>query len=336
MANINPRGPTTTTGKNTILGPTDGLTDPYNSFVGGGTGMPGIQPVMGGTGLEGITGLIGASLSGNTGIAGITGIEGFTGISSLQGITGLQSVTGLGRTGASGLLGVTGLSGPTGPQGSQGATGVRGLTGTFGGATGFQGITGLIGDTGISIVGVTGLIGDTGLLGDTGIIGTTGVSMSGVTGLQGITGIQGATGLLDMITLDVQRQTTGVTLAYILPADALSVDSQHLEIIASGLSATDGSATTLILELGGYSLFDGSISLAGGSDISLQGILIRVGRSLQESSIQVTYEDGSGTLQWSSITADLTLTQNLIASLTSAGTGHILYSLVARRLRQPS
>jgi hypothetical protein len=335
MANINPRGPTTTTGKNTILGPTDGLTDPYNSFVGGGTGMSGNQ-VMGDTGLEGITGLIGASLPGNTGITGVTGIEGFTGISSSQGVTGFSGVTGLGSIGASGFSGATGISGPTGLQGSRGSTGIGGLTGVFGGATGFQGITGLIGNTGISLVGVTGLTGNTGLLGVTGLIGATGIPMNGVTGLQGITGIQGATGLLDMLTLDVQRQTTGVTLAYVLPADSLGVDNQHLEIIASGLSATDGSSTTIILELGGYPLFNGSISFAGGSDISLEGILIRVGRSLQESSIQVTYEDGSGTMQWNSITADLTLSQNLIASLTSAGTGHILYSLVARRLQQPS
>jgi hypothetical protein len=334
MANINPRGPTTSTGKNTPLGPTDGLADSFGSFIGTGTGMAGVPGLMGRTGIvSSIQGITGAALQGNTGIIGQTGIQGLTGPIVLQGLTGLSGITGLGNSGATGLLGATGIAGATGLQGSQGTTGFQGITGFFG-DTGLQGVTGLIGATGFAPRGFTGITGSTGLLGDTGLVGATGIPMLGVTGLQGGTGIQGSTGLLDLITLDVQV-TSGVTLLYVVPANTMAVDNQYLEIFISGLSATDGSLTTLILELGGYNLFNGNITFGGGADISLHGILIRLGTSIQESSIQVIYEDGSGTIQWNSITADLTTTQNLIASLTSAGTGHTLYSIVVRRLKQP-
>lgn len=333
MADLIPHGPNTVSGRDIQLGATDSLSDPTNSLLAGGTGLFGVSGLMGATGLTNpLQGVTGIAFQGNTGIIGQTGVIGLTGVDGLQASTGLRGITGLGSVGVTGIAGATGVQGMTGLHGLQGMTGVLGITGFFG-VTGLFGETGLFGFTGVSVIGITGLVGSTGLQGNTGIVGATGIPMSGVS-VQGITGIQGVTGLLELVTLDVQRQTTGVTLLYSLPANSLSVDGQHLEVYASGLSATDGTLTTLVLQLGGYQVFAGNIAFAGGADISLYGNIIRVGTSLQESSIQVIYEDGSGTVQWQSITADLTLAQNLIASLTSAGTGHILYSLVARKLSE--
>jgi hypothetical protein len=332
MANINPRGPTTTTGRNQVLANGDQLTA-ANQILGA-TGVIGVTGLQGATGIGNTNqGATGIGIPGFTGIRGFTGVLGEQGFTGILGATGLSGVTGLHLRGVTGIQGETGIKGTTGITSPSGITGVGGYTGLVG-HTGLTGETGITGHTGVAILGFTGLRGDTGLHGETGVIGVTGVAQAGYTGLTGFTGLEGATGLLDLISLDIQQQLSGVTLAYVVVSAAIPVAGQQLEFYSSGLTATDGSATTITAKLGSYTIFSDSISLAGGADIMLYGLVNRVGDSAQETTVRLLSESAECLAQWSSINVDFSLTPSLAISLSSTGTGHIIYTLVVRRLEE--
>lgn len=338
MSNLNPFGVDTSIGRTQPLGPTgDIVTDVSNNFIGS-TGVSAANGIQGATGIQNsLQGTTGIGIQGVTGMQGITGVMGLTGALGSDGVTGLHGVTGIGPQGSTGLTGATGIRGVTGLVGPQGFTGLQGVTGAPGnvGSTGLMGATGITGVTGLILQGLTGLQGATGVLGSTGLWGTTGVQVFGLTGLQGSTGIMGATGLLDLITIDVQQQTSGATLIFPLPANQLGTDSQHLEFYCSGLTATDASASTITITLGNYTLFTDIGSFAGGADFTITGIIIRLANAVQETSTQIVYESGRCYAQWQSINAELDTPVNLIVSIGSAGVGHVLYTLVVRLLRNP-
>jgi hypothetical protein len=166
------------------------------------------QTLTGGTGIQGLTGPMGAGFTGLQGIQGLTGFYGQTGIQGL-GLTGLQ-----------GIQGNTGIQGLQGSQGNQGVQGIQGITGFYG-QTGLQGITGFYGQTGIR--GITGLA-----------LGATGVQ-----GPAGQTGVQGAiTGTVDQIDfLDISTSIPAQT--YTIRAYSMYAATINTVYIA----ANTGSAT---------------------------------------------------------------------------------------------
>jgi hypothetical protein len=333
MADITPFGVSENSGRGNILRTGEFLVFQTLQLLGY-TGLPGFTGIQGPTGLQnpnqGATGI---------GLVGFTGIIGHTGVSprgdtGLDGLTGLMGVTGISPSGATGFLGSTGIQGVTGLIGSQGTTGLRGYTGLQGETGISDGVTGLTGVTGIAISGSTGIRGDTGLLGDTGLQGQTGVGVLGVTGFQGNTGIQGQTGMLDLLTVDVQRQLAGVTLLYTIPANTFNLSGQQLEITSWGLSATDGAVTTITVTYEGNVIFTDTVSFAGGADILIEGYILFWAAVEHFTTIKGYYEDGTGTMVYvPNILLPPGSPQNLFVSLSSAGTGHILYGIIVRRVQ---
>jgi len=336
MANIIPGGINAVTGKAIILGPGDPIVDTFNTVIGT-TGFLGLVGAGGITGIQmsGVPGGTGIAAAGFTGLSGPTGLQNSVGVTGSQGNTGVQGSTGLSNLGVTGLIGNTGLRGATGLQGLQGRTGLQGITGISSGFTGLPGPTGIAGTTGVATFGVTGLVGATGLIGATGLTGATGSTVQGLTGLMGITGLLGVTGIVEFTTLDTQRQTSGATLAYVITANTFTTIDQHLEFVGSGLSATDGSATTVNVVIGTYPVFSSSISFAGGTDFLIKGFFILDGAFLQETSITLLTASNTSAIQWNSVTVDLTLPQTFYLSLSSAGSGHYLNTLILERLENP-
>lgn len=330
MANVNPFGVTGSDGKENPLRPGDVLRNSTLTTLFT-TGMVGVTGILGATGIANTTvGVTGIQIQGRTGILGITGIaiEGETG---LGGLTGFRGFTGISVQGSTGIKGETGITGFPGLVGAQGKTGVAGYTG-LAGNTGLFGSTGLTGATGLAVNGATGLQGNTGILGPTGLQGETGVGLLGITGLRGTTGMVGTTGLLDLITLTTQRQTSGATLLYTIPANSFGRVGQQLELTAWGLSATDGSATTVTITYAGNQVFQDNIALAGGSDIMLEGYILLWGAISHDVSIKSVYENGNGVSSYiENVLVSSNISQDLYVTLESLGTGHTLYGLIVRR-----
>lgn len=294
--------------------------------------------VQGATGLQGITGLVG--IQGITGVA----VQGLTGIQGIQGITGIMGQTGLiGTTGSQGITGsifnVTGLQGITGLQGTTGVagvTGIRGMTGIPGlqGATGIQGVTGFS-PTGISFFGATGIQGTTGILGATGTQGITGSSFLGTTGIQGVTGIIGATGLQGTLTLEGLVQST-TTASYIVAANTITATGQQIEFLASGITAINGAATTLTISFGGTTIFTDLKTDSTAKLFTVEGLIIKQSGNNQEIGIKVLYNLDIGNANRTATTLNMASNQTLTITLTSAGSGHTIYTLVVRRISAPS
>jgi len=333
MANVTPFGVNENSGRGNILRNGEFLVFQTLQLLGT-TGLPGFTGIQGPTGLQNVTqGNTGIGLTGSTGLQGVTGTSPL-GETGLDGWTGFMGETGVSVRGATGLLGPTGIQGVTGLIGSQGFTGLSGYTGLQG-ETGLLGITGITGVTGIAISVFTGIRGDTGLLGATGLQGHTGVGVLGVTGFQGNTGLWGQTGMLDLLTVDVQRQLAGVTLLYVIPANTFNASGQQLEITSWGLSATDGSVTTITVTYEGNTIFTDTVAFAGGADILIEGYILFWGAIEHFTTIKGYYEEGTGTTSYvPSILLTPSLSQNLFVTLSSAGAGHVLYGLIVRR-QQP-
>lgn len=295
--------------------------------------------VQGFTGLQGLTGLQG--IAGNTGAA----VQGRTGIQGSQGLTGTMGDTGLiGQTGAIGATGsifnVTGLQGITGLQGATGVaglTGIRGLTGIMGlqGATGIQGITGFS-PTGISFPGTTGIQGATGILGTTGTQGITGSSFQGVTGLQGTTGVAGSTGLQGTLTLDASVQGAAATSSYIIAANTITDTGQQVEFLASGTTALNGAQTTLTISLGASTIYTEVRTGTTAELFTVEGLIIKQSGNNQEIGIKVLYNLDSGNAARTATTLNMGSNQTLTVTVSSAGSGHAIYTLVVRRISAPA
>jgi len=335
MVNINPWGTNVSSGDSRFgrrvnLGPADNLTAGAtgNILILTSTGALGVSGLTGTTGLQANQGVTGAALQGQTGIHGITGFSP-VGVTGLQGDTGLIGHTGISQQGATGIWGVEGITGSAfdGPTGVGGLTGIAGLVG----ATGLPGDTGIQGLTGAQALGATGLAGPTGLLGATGSIGTTGISASGVTGLGGATGVTvGVTGLFSYQNLDVQ-QGSGVTGLYPMPGNTLGVNNQQLEFYAWGSTAS-GVATTIDVVFGAFTIFSQTVNVTGGAVFFLRGWIIRVSSTVQQAVLECIFnQDTVCTVQRFPATVDLTIAQNLVVFVSSAGVGHAVNAFVVNR-----
>ena len=289
------------------------------------------------TGIQGITGIdgfagLGVGSQGNTGIGatglqgvtGLKGIRGSTGVVASQGATGVQGGTGISIAGIVGLRGATGINGPTGPQGNTGTAGITGLLGTTG--VSIAGIQGFQGLTGISRQGFTGIAGMA-IQGATGIQGVTGiVSLQGATGIKGFD-IQGATGLFFFENISFQEQTAGVTLLATIPANTLSNNKETVDFNVWGRLAD---ATTLVEVTYGNDTLVSEVVNAPNTVFSGVGTLLRTSNTNQQSSITLTGINFS--LIESILTSeDVTNSANLAISLSSAGTGHVIYALLVNK-----
>lgn len=333
MANINPYGVVDPTGRQQVLQAGDNLVNTSLGFLAV-TGIVGFTGVQGPTGLQNTTqGETGIGLLGHTGLLGLIGVSP-RGETGLDGITGLQGLTGISVVGITGARGETGIQGVTGLVGNQGFTGLAGYTG-LAGSTGLIGITGLVGSTGALLAGFTGLRGETGIQGDTGLQGVTGVGLLGFTGLQGVTGLVGATGVFELATLNTQQQTSGVTLLYSIPANTLSSVGQQLTLMGWGLSATDGAATTITVTYADNTVFTDSVAAPGGSDILVEGYILLWGAASHDVTIKGVYANDDGTTTYTpNILVSPSIVKNIYISLSSAGTGHVLYGIIVRN-QQP-
>lgn len=336
MANLIPSGVNTTSGRDANLAAADNLVTTAdsggsNTITLSATGAVGIAGLQGATGLQsGTQGTTGIELQGATGLQGLTGVISLPGLTGLVGETGIQGFTGVTSQGTTGLRGVSGLAGinrgHTGTAGLTGFIGLRGLTGVG------LGETGITGETGVEVSGVTGLQGATGvLIGDTGLLGVTGIAQQGVTGIQGLTGLQGVTGLFGYQPLDIQRQTSGVTGFYTVTANTLATNENQIEFWAWG-STANGVSTTITVSFGELAIFSDDTTIAGGTTFQLRGSILRVSSSIQEVTIWVTYNESAGcNVSRFPTTSDLTAANNVIVSVASAGTGHVLNGLVVIR-----
>jgi hypothetical protein len=194
------------------------------------------------------------------------------------------------------------------------------------------GTTGLIGDTGI-VVGSTGIIGLAGISvgGATGLQGVTGLDMAGPTGLRGITGSRGIDGPVVVNSLFTQR-SLGTSLTYTLPGNTLSVDEQHLELVAWGVTTSNGSSTPITLTLGGSTIFNRSLSGTNGAPFSIRGVIIRIGATTQECIMSAISGSGEVWAQRASTSVNLASNQDIVISTTSSAA--IIETLLVRRLRQ--
>lgn len=338
MADINITGiNVSATGQEIVLGPVDIITNGAtgSNLILSNTGLGGFTGLRGQTGLQSVSqGATGVSPQGVTGLRGITGFSPF-GETGLQGATGFLGQTGVakqGETGIFGDFGVTGVSivGDTGIQGFTGVVGTTGLTGT-GGGTGLMGATGIQGVTGVGLQGVTGLRGDTGILGATGFIGVTGVAAQGATGIQGVTGSLGVTGLFTYQNLNTVQQTVGVTGLYTIQANTLNTNEQQIEFWAWGLTAS-GSNTTIDVLFGPYTVLTRTINVTGGATFMIKGYIIRVSATVQEATVESIFNNSvSCSVQRFPTTLDLADNQDLIVSLSSAGSGHVLNGFITNR-----
>jgi len=329
MADLIPHGSDFQSGQFKHLAPGDYLVDTTGAVISGWTGIQGITGTIGITGLLGIQGLTGISIFGATGVRGITGLIGLTGVQGLTGLIGSVGITGqvvIGSTGTIGQTGIQGVTGLTGNPGSQGLQGVSGLMGT----TGIIGTTGL-NPTGLAPIGTTGIQGVTGIQGSTGI-GATGVGLQGVTGLRGTTGIQGITGINDYVILSTQHGITGNTLIYTIESGALESDNQQIDFSGFGVSATNGTPTTVNVTFGGTVVFTDSISASGGKGVAIEGTILRLSVASQQIIVAAVYEDGDSHVQRSTTTANLAADQELIFVLLSGGVGQTTLNLVVKKI----
>jgi len=320
MANINLTGKDPDDGNYKRLGPGEGLRDVDHSLFA--TGFQGYTGLVGATGLAlGIQGATGIGETGVQGWTGLRGLRGATGIIGPAGGTGLQGITGIADAGSQGAPGATGFEGATGLQG---ITGLRGFTGPAG-VTGLVliGTTGAQGITGMAVQGQTGIQGATGPLGATGIQGTTGISITGIQGTTGL-GVQGATGLVNYRTLDFQQQTTGVTLLSAIAANTLGADTQTIDFNAWGILAN---ATTLVEITYGNTVITSEFFGQTDEEIAITGSILRTSQSAQTVSLQLV---GTNVALVDTVDTgvDVTASQNFAVSLTSAGSGHVIYALL--------
>lgn len=335
MSNINPVGVFGFGNDEGQFTPITGNNIPVNTALDNLqlAGVQGFTGVIGITGSLGIVGNTGSSLFGTTGLVGSQGITGTIGVTGLIGSTGILGATGT-VSNNTGLQGITGIQGTTGVAG---LTGVRGFTGVAGliGDTGITGPTGISGITGFSFSGVTGLPGETGITGQTGIQGITGSAFLGTTGVQGVTGLIGATGSQGTLSLE-GRVASGNSISFVVTANTITTDGQQIEFYASGTTAESGLATTVAVTFGGVTIFSDIRTGFAAERFTLEGLIIKQTGNNQEIGIKALYDGARGTAARTATTLSMASNQTLTVSVSSAGGGENIYTLIVRRVGAPA